>query len=115
MPHDDCYDIYPHITNKEDDRYIAEIEKGTLIGYKYFDFKDVQKIGIEYRNGYKLPNGKIIIKIAENGEKIAEIDTPNAQNWTKSDISVQIPNGTYPLYLIYEGEGAIEIKEIYFI
>ena len=114
MPHDECYDRYPHITNMDKDRYIAEIENNTLIGYKYFKFENVQKIGIEFRSGYKTPNGKIIIKIAEKGEKIAQIDINDKEAWTKSEVSAQIPNGTYPLYLIYEGEGAIEIKEVYF-
>ena len=114
MPHDDCYDIYPHITNKGEDRYIAEIEQNTLIGYKYFDFQSVQKIGIEYRSGYKAPNGKLAIILSENGEKIAQIDLKPQDNWTKAEATVQIPNGTYPLYFVYEGEGAIEMKEVYF-
>ena len=115
MPHDECHDIYPHITNKGEDRYIAEIENGNLIGYKYFDFQNVQKIGVEYRNGYKTPNGSLIIKLSENGEKIAQIDLNPQENWTKAETDVQIPNGTYPLFFIYEGDGAIELKEVYFI
>ena len=115
MPHDECHDIYPHITNKGEDRYIAEIENGNLIGYKYFDFQSIEKIGIEYRNGYKIPNGRLIIKLADNGEEIGQIQINSQDIWTKSEESVQISNGTYPLYFVYEGEGAIELKEIYFI
>ena len=115
MPHDECHDIYPHITNKGEDRYIAEIENGNLIGYKYFDFQNVQKIGIEYRNGYKAPNGSLTIKLSENGEKIAQISLNPNEDWIKAETNVNIPNGTYPLFFIYEGNGAIELKEIYFI
>lgn len=40
---------FPNVTNKGDDRFIAEIEDGTLIGYKYFDFENVTEIGVCYR------------------------------------------------------------------
>ena len=101
--------------HRGEDRYIAEIENGNLIGYKYFDFQNVNKIGVEYRNGYKMPNGNLIIKLSENGEKTAQIDLKPQGNWTKAEATVQIPNGTHPLYFIYEGDGAIELKEIYFV
>ena len=91
------------------------IENGNLIGYKYFDFQNVNKIGVEYRNGYKTPNSALTIKLSENGEKIAQISLNPNENWTKAETNVNIPNGTYPLFFIYEGDGAIELKEIYFI
>lgn len=113
MPHDECHDIYPHITNNGDERYIAEIENGTLIGYKYFEFDETAKIGIVYRNGYKTPNGKILVRLGENYTYKYEINTPSTNEWTKAEAIVHI-DGTAPLFLEYQGEGAIEIKEIYF-
>lgn len=113
MPHDDCYDIYPHITNNGDERYIAEIENGTLIGYKYFKFDETAKIGIIYRNGYKEPKGKILVRLGKNYTYKYEISILGADEWTNAEVAVHI-DGIAPLYLEYEGEGAIEIKEIYF-
>ncbi len=113
MPHDECYDIYPHITNNGDERYIAEIENGTLIGYKYFEFDETAKIGIIYRSGYKVPNGKILVRFGEKYTYKYEISTPSVTDWTRAEVAVHI-DGTAPLFLEYEGEGAIEIKEIYF-
>lgn len=113
MPHDECHDIYPHITNMKDERYIAEIENGTLIGYKYFEFDETAKIGIIYRNGYKEPNGKILAKLGENYNYKFEIPILSTEEWQKSEAIVHI-DGIAPLFLEYEGEGAIEIKEIYF-
>ena len=49
MPHgsNSVYTMFfPNVTNLSDDRFIGEISDGTLIGYKYFDFKSVKKIGI---------------------------------------------------------------------
>jgi len=113
MPHDECHDIYPHITNKGEERYIAEIENGTLIGYKYFEFDETAKIGIVYRSGYKKPSGKLIIKLKENCNFTYEITVCDTTEWTKAEIPVHI-DGTAPLFFIYEGQGAIELKEIYF-
>ena len=52
MPHG-CNSIYskkfPNVNNIDEDRFIAEIEHGTMIGFKYFDFCDVAGISLEVR------------------------------------------------------------------
>lgn len=40
---------FPNVTNIGEDRFIGEIEHGTLIGYKYFDCKNVTKLGVVAR------------------------------------------------------------------
>lgn len=49
---------FPNVTNKGEERFIAEVEEGTLIGYKYFDFKNVKTIGVEMR--IETPENKVI-------------------------------------------------------
>lgn len=52
MPHgsNSIYQIeFPNVTNIGDERFIGEIENNTLIGYKYFEFKDVSEIWVEAR------------------------------------------------------------------
>ena len=52
MPHgSNCiYPIpFPNVTNLGEDRFIGEIEDGTLIGYKYFDFKGLTSIRLTAR------------------------------------------------------------------
>lgn len=52
MPHgsNSVYTMsFPNVTNLGEDRFIGEIEDDTLIGYKYFDFKEVKKIGVTAR------------------------------------------------------------------
>ena len=52
MPHgsNSIYTIpFPNVTNKGQDRFIAEIEDGTLIGYKYFDFNGQCTFGVNVR------------------------------------------------------------------
>lgn len=52
MPHgsNSIYRIeFPNVTNLGEDRFIAEIEGGTLIGFKYFDFKNASKLVLTAR------------------------------------------------------------------
>jgi hypothetical protein len=49
MPHgsNSVYNVsFPNVTNCGEERFIAEIEDGTLIGYKYFDFHGIAGIQI---------------------------------------------------------------------
>ena len=52
MPHgsNSVYTVqFPNVSNIGDDRFIAGIDNETLIGYKYFDCKDVKTIKIKAR------------------------------------------------------------------
>lgn len=52
MPHgsNSVFQIsFPNVTHKGQERFIAEIEDNTLIGYKYFKCRSVKQFGITYR------------------------------------------------------------------
>ena len=52
MPHgsNSVFQIsFPNVTHKGQERFIAEIEDRTLIGYKYFECRSVKQFGITYR------------------------------------------------------------------
>jgi hypothetical protein len=40
---------FPNVTNKGDERFIGEIEDGTLIGYKHFDYAGVKSLSLYAR------------------------------------------------------------------
>ncbi len=40
---------FPNVTHFKDERFVGEIADGTLIGYKYFDFSNVKRIGVSVR------------------------------------------------------------------
>ena len=72
MPHgSNCvYPIpFPNVTNIGEDRFIGEIEDGTLIGYKFFEFSDLKSISVEFR--FETDNNKAVfegpIRIDERG------------------------------------------------
>ena len=133
---------FPNITNKGDERFIAEIDEGTLIGYKYFDFRSVSEIGVIARvendsnkvifdgpvrideraeaDNARLTSRKvecadtsyIDISLTEKGEPIARINIGDSTSWTDYSTMVKIKDGAYPLYFRYHGLVKIQIKDI---
>ena len=49
---------FPNVTNKGEDRFIAEIEDGTLIGYKYFALEGSSTFGVNVR--YETDANKVV-------------------------------------------------------
>lgn len=113
MPRGQCVDMtLPHIICKNDERFISEIEDGTLIGYKYFDFDGSTQISVKYRTCVGTPRGKILAFAGEN--LIGEIEIIDTPTWKIVKSGKKEMNGTYPLYLKYEGNGYIDIIEFSF-
>lgn len=135
---------FPNVTNIGEDRFIAEIEDGTLIGYKYFNFENVNTVSvtarIEAAENKVVYNGPIRIDercvsddkdevrtekhadtapvleiyLEENGEKAGEISIGNSAEWTEYRSDVKIPDGVHALYFVYHGLEKIQLKEIAF-
>ncbi len=135
---------FPNVTNIGEDRFIAEIEDGTLIGYKYFNFENVNTVSvtarIEAAENKVVYNGPIRIDercvsddkdevrtekhadtapvleiyLEENGEKVGEISIGNSAEWTEYRSDVKIPDGVHALYFVYHGSKKIQLKEIAF-
>ena len=135
---------FPNVTNIGEDRFIAEIEDGTLIGYKYFNFENVNTVlvtaRIEAAENKVVYSGPIRIDercvsddkdevrtekhadtapvleiyLGENGEKVGEISIGNSAEWTEYKSDVKIPDGVHALYFVYHGSEKIQLKEIAF-
>lgn len=135
---------FPNVTNIGEDRFIAEIEDGTLIGYKYFNFENVNTVSVTARieaaenkvvyNGpiridercvsddtdkvrtEMHPNTSPVLEIylKENGEKVGEISIGNSAEWTEYRSDVKIPDGVHALYFVYHGSEKIQLKAIAF-
>ena len=124
MPHGSNHKFtehFPHIGSGDGMRYVAELQDGTLIGYRYFDFtgagffsvtaKCEQDAVIEVYQG--LPEGYISVnEIA--AECIAEIKMPASGEWISCGVEVPFAKGKYPLYLVYRGKGEGKMLEISF-
>lgn len=135
---------FPNVTNIGEDRFIAEIEDGTLIGYKYFNFENVNTVSVTarietaenkvvYTGPVRVdercvsddkdkvrtemhPNTSPVLEIylEENGEKVGEISIGNSAEWTEYRSDVKIPDGVHALYFVYHGSEKIQLKEIAF-
>jgi hypothetical protein len=145
MPHgsNSVYPVsFPNVTNSGDERFVAEIGDGTLIGYKYFDFKDMAAICITVRsetdenrvvfNGpirldERCESGEadaaeeknsqmyIDIKLNPEGETVGKIILDAADKWKEYQATVKIPDGESGLYFICHGSGCIQIKGFRFV
>lgn len=114
MPHgsNKIYTIsFPNVNHWDNERYIAEICDNTLIGFKYFEFNKLKSFGMTYRGSCK---GKFELRTAIDGEAIAELSVSPTDNWASSKADVTLPDGVYPVFLTFKGEGLAEVRDITF-
>ncbi len=134
---------FPNITDKDGERFIAEIDEGTLIGYKYFDMRNVKKIGVilraETEENRVIFTGPVRIDeraeednkrlserhvetssepyievaVEENGEAAGIIKIEDVPEWTSFETDVSISDGVRPLYFRYHGPFKVQIKDIF--
>jgi hypothetical protein len=102
---------FPNVNNEGEDRFVAEVANHTLIGFKYFRFSGVKALTIQYRG---TAQGKFRIFQAEKGNQCGEIQIVPSTAWTKATAEIPFIGGISPLYLVYEGEGMCDIKEVSF-
>lgn len=115
MPHgsNSIYtDSFPNVNHDGNDRYIAEICNGTLIGYKYFQFEDVRSICATFRGDAQ---GVLELSTEIGGEKIGEIPVTASDTWMDADVSVSVENGVHALYLTFKGTGLMDLSAIAFM
>lgn len=156
MPHG-CNSIYqvafPNVTHKSRrgvngeeiiDRFIGEIEDGTLIGYKYFCYTNNDKIKItarvENENTKAVYEGPLRtdvrsnsaepveakdsenaagekyfeVRVQENGLVVGRIDIGDSDEWTLYEGVAEIPDGVDGLFLTYRGAQRIQLLSIQF-
>jgi len=108
-------DVNCELTEKdllEPIQYIRNIKDGSVAGYKYFEFKDVNNIVLEVRG---IAKGKIQVLKELNGEELGEIDINiNSSEWEVSSGTVNIPDGISSLYFLYKGEGSLDLRSFIF-
>jgi Glycosyl hydrolases family 43. len=103
------------ITQEGDDRecgpgqYLKGMKNGCIVGYKYFDFKDIEKFSINIRGN---ASGILRVSLKERDMYISEIVIDiSKEDWTSVNTSIKIQNGVHALYFEFEGKGAFDILE----
>lgn len=102
---------FPNVNSSDNERYIAEISSGTIIGYKFFEFSSANKISVKTRGCAK---GQLFVKTAMDGNIDAVIEIAPSDNWIISSASLNISDGIKPLYLEFSGKGDLQLLEIIF-
>ncbi|MCF0130947.1 MAG: family 43 glycosylhydrolase [Pseudobutyrivibrio sp.] len=111
--HDDM-EGYPYFTqsgvDREDnpDQYIADMQDGSVAGFKYFNFGHENWLTVIYR---AYGNGKLRVRTELDGPILATIDIYPSDDWIKGHDDISLPVGIKPLYFTYEGNSRCDFKE----
>ena len=95
----------------EEPGYIKDIHDGTVIGFKYFDIKDVSAFSIQTR---AYAHGEFLVSIAPGGPVLARIPIEGSNVWEKRTAPIALPQGKQALYLRYAGSGQPQLRSIAF-
>lgn len=105
---DRARDRMPKITQDgrdgdEEPGYVADISDSTVIGFKYFECRDVKKVSVKTR---AYCNGEFELRTSLDGEPIGKIPVISANIWTDFSSEIKIPDGKQALYFTYKGSGS---------
>ena len=101
---------FPNCTNVGEDRFIAEIGDGAVIGYKYFDFSGEVNFTVTARSA---KGGSFEISDRLDGAPKAVVKISPSEEWTDFSAVLDMGKGVSPLFLKFKGENA-ELKEMAF-
>lgn len=101
------------VTEQMNHKFITDIKDKSVVGYKYFDFRNVSKIQMEIRGNFK---GTIEIAHSEDGAAIGRQKVSLSSNsWGLIDIPVKVKSGTQALYFRFSGSGRMDFKTFAFL
>lgn len=86
---------------------VANFTNGSVIGYKYFDFKGVKRVSV-YVHGYA--HGTLEVRTQWDGEAVGSAELHADNYWNRIDVDVNIEDGVKPLYFTYHGTGNPLVK-----
>lgn len=95
---------HPAIRQEE----VINIQDGTIIGYKYFDFENVHSISVTVKG---TDEGTLHIRTGINDKNLASIQIERCEDWKEYKVDIELNKKNSPLYFVYEGEGQLEIKQ----
>lgn len=114
MPHGSNHifsEHFPHVTNDDEERFVAEISDGTYLGYKYFAFSGSERLSLRVRCTGR---GTVIVSDGMPGCIMAEIPVSVYTEWTDVQTNLQCCAGVHALYLQYRGDGELSVLELCF-
>ena len=104
-------EYHPYFTQDGEDRednpnqYIANMNEGSVAGFKYFIFDKIEEISIKVRGKGK---GVFIISTELGGRPLTEVQVTAQNNWTTFAAPMKIEAGVKSLYFTYKGEDSVD-------
>ncbi len=98
-------------TGRAPRQFLTEIRDGSVIGYKYFHFKNLQKIAVTLRG---CASGKLCVKIKEKEKILCKISVQPAKTWMVCSSDAVCEEETGTLILSFEGTGMLDLLEVSF-
>ena len=99
-------DRQPNIASRNGESFVTAITNGTVIGFKYFNFKKPVCISVTVRNA----NGKMNIKIGDKA--VGAISLSQSTEWKTFSVKIDSEEKTDALYLVYRGKGKADFLKM---
>ncbi len=108
---------FPKITQDgkdgdEEAGYIQNMRDTATAGFKYFDCQGVKSVIIKVRGYCK---GQFEIKTSWDGKALANIPVGYTNVWKEYTADIAIPDGIWPIYITYRGEGSASLQSFILI
>jgi hypothetical protein len=104
-------EYHPYFTQDGEDRednpnqHIANMNEGSVAGFKYFTFDKVEEISVKVRG---TGNGIFLVSTELGGKPVAEVKVSAQSDWSTFTAPMKIEEGIKPLYFTYKGEGSVD-------
>lgn len=105
---------HPYFTQQEPDNeqcahaYIANMEDGSMAGFKYFQMEDPGQLVLRYRGSAR---GEMLVSTALGEAPLVRISITPSNDWRCADAAVPPLEGVCALYFTYAGEGALDFAD----
>lgn len=102
--------LHPAITQDENkEAYITNIQDGTVIGYKYFDYQDVSQISVVVTS-----SSDCQWDIYTGNKKVGVLDIKKCDSYTKVTTKVCVENQVNDLRFVCRGKSVLKFKSFSF-
>lgn len=89
---------------RDGDQYIANMKDGAIAGFKYFDFKGLEKVAVLVSGDGR---GEMVVKTGLGGNAVGRIPVQAGFGKTWCEAECGISDGIGALFFEYKGEGSV--------
>ena len=100
---------FPYMTCEQGERFVTNVKKNDLVGYKYILLKETKSIEVVYQAE---EDGILEIHSQMDGKKTASLELKQTKRWKTAETSTLFENTDIELYFVYRGEGMISLLTI---